>query len=83
MPRRRLTSVERAERAKRESRTLDFKEHFDPEVGAEWPELVKDLVAMANSGGGLIVVGVCNNGKPARAACRRSLSSTRRRSPTR
>ncbi|MEA2373468.1 MAG: putative DNA-binding domain [Solirubrobacteraceae bacterium] len=62
MARRKLTSIERAERAKRESRTLDFKEQFDPSSAAEWPELVKDFVAMANSGGGLIVVGVCNDG---------------------
>jgi hypothetical protein len=35
MPRRRLTAVERAETAKRETRSLDFKEQFDPNVKAE------------------------------------------------
>lgn len=67
MPRRPLTSIERAQAAKRESRSLDFKEQFDPEVKSEWPELIKDLVAMANTGGGIIVVGVCNDGTVSRA----------------
>ena len=53
--------LERAGRAKRESRYLDFKESFDPSSDPEFIELVKDLVAMANSGGGVIVVGVRNN----------------------
>jgi hypothetical protein len=65
MPRRQETSVERAERAKRERRGLDFKECFDPDSTADWTELVKDFMGMANSGGGLIVVGVCNDGTPA------------------
>jgi hypothetical protein len=53
--------LDRAEKAKRESRYLDFKETFDPSSDPEFIELVKDLVAMANSGGGVIVVGVRNN----------------------
>jgi len=53
--------LERAEKAKRESRYLDFKESFDPSSDPEFIELVKDLVAMANSGGGVIVVGIRNN----------------------
>lgn len=64
MPRKRPTSAERAESAQRESKTLDFKERFDPSESREWPELLKDFVAMANSGGGLIIVGVQNNGVP-------------------
>jgi len=31
----------------------------------DWLELIKDIVAMANSGGGTIVVGVYDNGQPA------------------
>ena len=62
MPRRKPTSVERVQQAKRELKTLDFKESFNPAVSAEWPELVKDFAAMANSAGGLIVIGVCNDG---------------------
>lgn len=67
MPHKQPTVAERVEAAKGESRSLDFKEAFDPTQPSEWLELVKDLVAMANSGGGLIVVGVCNNGRPATA----------------
>jgi hypothetical protein len=59
--------LDRAESAKRESRNLDFKEQFDPAAAGEWCELVKDFVAMANSGGGVIVIGVRNDGKSSRA----------------
>lgn len=62
MPRRRPTSAERAKAAKRESKSLDFKEVFRPGTKSEWPELLKDIVAMANSGGGVIIFGVRNNG---------------------
>lgn len=53
--------LHRAQVARRESRYLDFKETFDPDNDPEFIELVKDLVSMANSGGGVIVVGVRNN----------------------
>jgi len=56
--------IERALSATRESKTLDFKRAFDPECPAEWCELVKDLVAMANSGGGYILIGVEDDGSP-------------------
>jgi hypothetical protein len=45
-----------------ESRSLDFKESFDPNSGRDWVELVKDIAAMANSGGGHLVFGVKDNG---------------------
>lgn len=41
---------------------LDFKREFDPTSAAEWCELVKDIVAIANSGGGFIVFGVSDDG---------------------
>jgi Putative DNA-binding domain len=65
MPRKPRTVAERVATAQGESRWLDFKERFDPKELPEWLELIKDFVAMANSGGGLIVVGVCNHGQPA------------------
>jgi hypothetical protein len=65
MPRRPPTVAERVISARAESRSLDFKERFDPDELSEWMELLKDFVAMANGGGGLIAVGVCNNGQPA------------------
>ncbi|MGI5818235.1 MAG: helix-turn-helix domain-containing protein [Armatimonadota bacterium] len=50
-----------------ESAELDFKESFDPGETGDWCELIKDIVAMANSGGGTIVVGVCDDGTPSQA----------------
>jgi hypothetical protein len=55
--------TERAKLAKRESRYIDFKASFDPNSKREWVELTKDFAAMANSGGGAVVIGVANNGR--------------------
>jgi predicted HTH transcriptional regulator len=57
--------MHRALEAKRESKTIDFKRTFNPDQGADWCELVKDIVAMANSGGGYIIVGVNDDGSSA------------------
>lgn len=54
--------LERAENAKGESKYLDFKRQFDAASAAEWCEVIKDVVAFANSGGGVIVFGVNNDG---------------------
>jgi hypothetical protein len=35
-----------------ESTTLDFKSSFDPDSKQDWCELIKDMLAMSNSGGG-------------------------------
>jgi hypothetical protein len=45
-----------------ESDTLEFKDRFDPKNAGDWCELIKDIVAMANSGGGRIVVGANDDG---------------------
>lgn len=50
--------------AKRESKRLEFKEKFDPNQSEDWCNIVKHVVAMANSGGGLIVFGVRDDGSP-------------------
>src|SRR3989442_1347094 len=50
--------------AKRASRRIEFKGEFSPETPGSWCELVKDIVAIANSGGGVIVVGVDDAGCP-------------------
>ncbi len=47
-----------------ESASADFKSSFDPQSKQEWCELIKDIVAMSNSGGGLIIVGVDDDGNP-------------------
>lgn len=58
------TLVNRALNAKRESKYIEFKEAFNPHSRGEWCELLKDIVAMINSGGGAIVFGVTNKGDP-------------------
>ena len=47
-----------------ESDTLEFKDRFDPKNAGDWCELIKDIIAMANSGGGQIVVGANDDGTP-------------------
>lgn len=54
--------LRRAAEAKRESKYVEFKDHFDPQLLSEWCEILKDIVALANSGGGVLVIGVQNNG---------------------
>jgi len=54
--------LEKAASSQRESKYVDFKERLDVESIAEWCEITKDIVAMANSGGGIIVFGLKNDG---------------------
>ncbi len=58
------TSVEEALASECELDDLDFKQAFDPDAPGDWLQLIKDLVAMANSGGGMIIIGCLNNGQP-------------------
>ena len=57
-----LTKVAAAET---ETAELDFKSTFDPGSVRDWCELVKDVVAFANSGGGCIAFGVDDDGNAA------------------
>jgi hypothetical protein len=61
--------VNLAETAERESRLLDFKREFGLSSAAAWCELIKDIVAFANSGGGVIIFGVENEGKASGINC--------------
>ena len=54
--------LEKASSASRESKQIEFKCGFDPGSNGEWCELIKDIVAIANSGGGVIVFGVNDDG---------------------
>src|SRR2546428_273405 len=45
-----------------ESESVEYKSSFDPTAGADWLEIIKDIVALANSGGGLIIFGVDDDG---------------------
>ena len=47
--------LQRAAKAQRESKRVAFAERFDPGLEGDWIELVTDLVALANSGGGVVV----------------------------
>jgi hypothetical protein len=48
--------------AKRESKSVEFKEQFLPTDPRQSLEVLKDIVAMANSGGGVIAIGIDNSG---------------------
>src|SRR5688500_6024598 len=54
--------VDKGLTAKRESKHVEFKQSFDPTNTGEWCEIVKDIVAIANSGGGVIIIGLGNTG---------------------
>ena len=57
--------IRRPQLGKRESKNLDFKVGFDTGSREAWCEIVKDIVAFANSGGGAIVFGARDDGTPA------------------
>jgi hypothetical protein len=44
---------------------VDFKSSFDPSSNRDWLELIKDIAAFANSGGGYILIGLHDDGSPA------------------
>lgn len=48
--------LERARTAKRASKYVVLREAFDPEDEGDWGTLVRDLAALANSGGGVVVI---------------------------
>ncbi len=55
--------IDKALRAKRESSRIEFKQTFDPDSKRDWCELIKDIIALANSGGGAILFGVDSKGQ--------------------
>jgi hypothetical protein len=50
--------------ASRESKSTAFRRAVDEPDTGDWLELLTDVAAMANSGGGVIVVGVGRDGRP-------------------
>lgn len=50
-----------------EATDVDFKSSFDVASAGDWLEIIKDIVALANSGGGLILVGLKDDGSPSGA----------------
>jgi len=53
-----------------ESEQLDFKERIDLSNTRNWCEIIKDIVAMANSGGGAIIFGITDDGKYSDFCCK-------------
>jgi hypothetical protein len=49
---------------KRESKYVEFKEAFDPGSAEAWCELIKDIIAISNTGGGVIIIGLSSTGGP-------------------
>ncbi|MEA2220370.1 MAG: putative DNA-binding domain [Solirubrobacteraceae bacterium] len=64
LERRRSAALQRARGARRASSRVAFRRGFDASSAADWRELVHDVVALANSGGGVVVVGVSEGGGP-------------------
>ncbi len=62
-----MEPLQRAAEPAAETAKLDFKTGFDPRSHREWCEVIKDVVAMANSGGGMIVFGANDDGTPSGA----------------
>ena len=57
-------TIAKALAADRESKSIEFKESFDPDSAGDWCEVIKDIVSIANSGGGVLVFGVDDFGAP-------------------
>ena len=58
----------KAETTNQESKQLDFKGQFEDTTEC-WCALTKDIIAMANSGGGILVLGANSDGTPSGADC--------------
>lgn len=43
--------------------SVEYKASFDTDAAAEWLEIIKDVIALANSGGGVIIFGVDDSGQ--------------------
>lgn len=56
------TIIRKALNAKRESKQVEFKQAFKVDSPREWCEIIKDIAAIANSGGGVILIGLDNRG---------------------
>lgn len=58
------TLLEAALNSQAESTNIEFKSGFDTSSNQDWCEIIKDIVAIANSGGGIIIFGVDDLGEP-------------------
>ena len=58
------TRLRKALNSKSENKDVEFKTNIDTTSRKDWVEIIKDFVAVANSGGGVILFGVDNSGEP-------------------
>jgi Putative DNA-binding domain len=56
--------LDNALQSDQETDKVDFKESLDVNSKGEWCEILKDIVAMANSGGGVLLIGLKDDGTP-------------------
>lgn len=56
--------IEKGLSAQRESKYVEFKRKFDPGSKKDWCGLIKEIVALTNTKGGVVIVGVDNTGNP-------------------
>lgn len=61
---------EKALSAGRESKHIEFKGQFEDASPGSKCEIIKDIVALANSGGGSIVIGLDDRGNPTKCDCK-------------
>ncbi len=54
--------IEKAKTAQKETKYIEFKEKIDLNMDKDWCEIIKDIVAITNSGGGCILFGIKNDG---------------------
>ncbi len=55
--------IEKAITATRETKFIEFKSKFDVDSKQDWCEVIKDIIAISNSGGGIIVFGLDDSGE--------------------
>ena len=67
-------TLEQALARKRPSKYVEFRKSFDPTSEAAWLRLIRDVVAISNSGGGWILIGVATGGIPSGADVRPALT---------
>lgn len=56
--------IKKALSATQEADDIEFKSAIDVNSKKDWVDIIKDIVALANSGGGVIVFGVDDHGFP-------------------
>lgn len=62
MVRSREKILQKAQSVDKETKEIEFKETFSADSTRDWCEIVKDIIAISNSGGGCILIGVKNDG---------------------